>query len=74
MKKVIAAVLLAVMVSGCTSHTEFGECIGAFDEGKPGLKYKASAWNIAIGLIFAPTIFAPVYVIVDQTLCPVGKK
>lgn len=44
MKKLFAvfALCLALTATGCTSRTEFGPCIGAFDEKSPGLIYKVS--------------------------------
>lgn len=74
MKTAIAIIVAAVLVGGCSSRTDFGECIGAFDEKNPALVYKVSAWNVAIGVIFFGLVAPPVYVLVDQTFCPVGKK
>lgn len=72
--KTIAALLVLLALAGCTSKTEFGECVGMMDDKKPGLEYKASGWNIAMGIIFVELIFPPVLVVVDQFHCPVGKK
>jgi hypothetical protein len=74
MKKLFAALLLATTLAGCDSKTEFGPCIGAFDDPNPKLEYKVSGWNIAMGVIFFETIVAPIVVIVDETRCPVGRK
>lgn len=75
MKKIIAILLLASVLSGCTSSTEFGECVGLFDEKNPKLTYKLSGWNafvavIGSGLMFIPTIM----VVANETFCPVGKR
>jgi hypothetical protein len=70
----LAAILAVTLLVGCTSRTEYGECIGAFDDKKPELHYKASVWNIFLAIIFVETIIVPIYVVVDQSLCPVGKK
>ena len=71
---VCALMLIAVMtVAGCTSKTEYGECIGAFDDKTPGLIYKVSVWNVFLGVFFFELIAPPIYVIVDETLCPIGK-
>ena len=70
MKKLTIVLALVALLSGCTSANQFGQCIGAFDEGTPGVKYKPSGWNIAMGIIFVETIVAPLVVIFDQTLCP----
>ncbi len=74
MKKFAAALLasLALCVSGCTSKTDFGPCIGAFDDKDPSLIYKANGWNIAMGVVFVELIVPPIIVIVDETLCPIG--
>ena len=73
MKRVIAIAALFALV-GCTSRTDLGPCIGAFDERDPNLIYKVSGWNIAMGIIFMEMIIPPVIVIADETLCPVGRK
>lgn len=68
---IIAAVML---LSACTSSTEYGKCVGAFDEKDPKLEYKVSAWNLAIGIIFFELVAPPIFVVVDETFCPVGRK
>jgi hypothetical protein len=70
----VAVAVAALFLGGCTSRTEFGHCIGAFDDGDPGLVYKASGWNIAMGILFVELIVPPVLVVVDQTRCPVARK
>lgn len=74
MKRLLAALLLIATTASCVSRTEYGECIGVFDEGDSKLRYKPSGWNIAMGIIFIETIFVPIIVIFDQTKCPVGTK
>lgn len=61
-------------MTACTSKTELGDCIGAFDEKDPQKIYKVSAWNIFVGIIGIELIAPPIFVIVDQTHCPVGLK
>jgi hypothetical protein len=73
MKKILAALLLAALV-GCTSSTEYGQCVGAFDEKDPKLTYKVSAVNVAMAVIFFSLVAPPIFVIVDETFCPVGRK
>ena len=70
----MVVLLASAWLAGCTSSTEFGACIGAFDEKKPGLEYKVSGWNVAMGILFAEMIIPPVLVITDETFCPVGRK
>ena len=74
MKSLIVAMAVVAALSGCTSKTEFGDCIGAFDDKKPGLEYKVSAWNLGMAIIGFSLVLPPIFVIVDQTFCPVGKK
>lgn len=70
MKKLLIAFLL---LSGCTTQTKGGLCIGAFDTKKSGIEYKTSEWNIAMGVIFFSFILPPIFVLADETLCPVEK-
>lgn len=74
MKKLTVAVLLISLLAGCTSSTEFGPCIGAFDDKNPKLVYRVSAWNLVVGIMTFSLIAPPVFVIVEQTFCPVGIK
>ncbi len=73
MKK-LSLIFLAVFVAACTSETQYGPCIGLFDEKDPELVYKAKAWNIGMGILFFGLVIPPVVVIVDETFCPVAKK
>lgn len=72
--KRLTILLVALMLTGCTTKTQYGECIGAFDNKKPDLEYKLSALNLALAVIFSETIVVPVVVVADETRCPVGKK
>lgn len=72
MKKILAILMVAAMLAGCTSKNEYGKCIGAFDNKKPGVEYKLSIWNTVMAVIFVETVVVPVVVVADQTLCPVG--
>ena len=74
MNKVLLVILTIALLSGCTSRTEFGDCVGLADDKKPELIYKVSAWNIVVSILFAGLIAPPVYVLVDETFCPVGRK
>lgn len=69
MKRVIALLALAALMSGCTSKNEFGECIGAFDDKKPGLEYKLSVWNTFLAVVFVETIVVPIVVVADEVRC-----
>lgn len=72
--KYLMCVLLALSLTGCASSNSNGEpCIGAFDDPKPGVTYKVSSRNLAIGIIFFEMVFPPVVVIVNEFKCPVEK-
>jgi hypothetical protein len=74
MKKVILVAAIALL-SACTSKTEFGDCVGAFDEKKPELTYKLSGWNTFVGVVFSELFLVPpIMVLVNETFCPVAKK
>lgn len=72
--KRIAAVLILAILAGCASETEYGKCIGAFDEKNPKLEYKLSIRNAVVGVIFFGLVLPPIFVIADETFCPIGKK
>lgn len=72
MKGTILALTL-VLLAGCTTSTEYGPCVGIGDTKNPHLVYKLSAWNIGLGIVFFEVILPPVFVLVDETYCPVGK-
>lgn len=78
MKKILATLAIVAAlagVAGCTSSTEHGQCIGAFDDKDPALVYKLSGWNLFMGAIFFEVFFIPpIIVLVDETFCPVAKK
>jgi hypothetical protein len=72
--KMKALCLMAALMSACVSETEYGKCIGAFDEPKPGLVYKLSVRNLVIGIIFIEMIVPPIVVVADEMRCPVGRS
>jgi hypothetical protein len=72
--KVIALILAAALMAGCTTRTEHGPCIGIADEKDPALVYKLSAWNIFLAVVFVELIAPPIVVLVDSVQCPVAKK
>ena len=73
MKKIIA-LMLVVLLTGCTSNTEFGPCVGIGEDKNPNLVYKVSAWNVVLGILFFELVLPPVFVAVDEFYCPVGIK
>lgn len=74
MKKVIAVLCLAAVLSGCTTSTAFGPCVGALDDKDPKLVYKLSVWNTILAVIFVGTVFVPVLVVANDMICPEGRK
>jgi hypothetical protein len=70
MKALIALTLL--LLAGCESRTDYGRCVGLGEKQNPQLHYKVSARNVIVGVIFVELIAPPVYVVVDETFCPVG--
>jgi hypothetical protein len=74
MKKMIAAALMLALLTGCTSRTPYGQCIGAFDEKAPDVQYKVDGWNLAMAIIFFETVVVPVVVVATELRCPVATK
>lgn len=62
--------------TGCfDKSTQYGDCIGAFDERRPDLVYRLSVWNAVNGIFWAELFFVPTAVwIADYTFCPEKKK
>lgn len=71
--KAVALVLAAWMTAACTSETQFGPCIGAFDDRAPGLRYEVSTKNVVLACIFFETVFVPVIVAAKEVRCPVSR-
>jgi hypothetical protein len=74
MKKILLIALAAVLLAGCTSRTEYGQCVGLSDDKDPALHYKVSIWNAFLSVVFVETIIVPIIVVVDEIECPVGKR
>ncbi len=72
--KYVIALIFAAMLVGCSSHTEYGPCVGLGEDKNPNLVYKVSAQNIAVAIIFFELILPPMFVAVDEFYCPVGFK
>jgi len=74
MKKMLCAAMIACFLfTSCTGSTQYGECIGIADTGKPDLEYKMSIWNALVAAFFFETIIVPVFWAVDYAKCPVAK-
>ena len=71
MKKLFLALIMSVFLTGCTTSTHLGQCIGVTDTPKPGLVYKVSYWNLFMAFIFSETIIVPLVVVFDSIKCPV---
>lgn len=74
MKKILLIALAAVFLAGCTTRTQYGECVGVGDDKNPTLHYKADVWNVFLGIVFVETVIVPLVVVLDETYCPVGVK
>lgn len=74
MKKIITLVAMTAFLAGCTSKTEYGNCIGVMQEKNPELVYELSIWNTAMAIIFSETILVPIVVVANQHSCPVAVK
>jgi hypothetical protein len=70
-KKIVIATLC--LMCSCTFRNSQGECVGLVsqDHKNPGVEYRISWWNIALGVIFSETILIPVVVAIDDFECPV---
>ena len=74
MKKILLAIALAASLAGCTSKTEYGDCVGVLKDKKPNLEYELSVWNTVLAVFFSETIIVPIVVIANEHSCPVGVK
>lgn len=72
MKTKFAALLMALVVSGCTCSNSKGKCIGlaSMDEKKPNVTYSYSGWNIFLAVVFSETLVVPAVVVLDNLKCP----
>ncbi len=74
MKKIFAAALLGLaMLSGCTTRTDAGPCVGVVDQKKPGVEYELSYWNLFVGIVFVETLVVPTVVVLKELECPISK-
>lgn len=74
MKKLLTLTLMVALLSGCTTSTQYGSCIGVADDKDPKLLYKISVWNTVMAIFFFETIVVPIVVIVNEIACPEGIK
>jgi hypothetical protein len=74
MKKILVIATLMALLTGCTSSTQYGSCVGIADDKAPNLQYKLSIWNTFLAIVFSETIIVPIVVLVNETYCPVGVK
>lgn len=70
----ILIILALLSLAGCNTSTQYGPCIGAFDEKDPKKIYKLDEWNLVMAIIFFEVIAPPVVVVANETFCPVGNK
>lgn len=74
MKKLIGTILLLFALSGCTTETKYGPCVGVTGPKDPSLVYEVNIQNVAIGVIFAQTVVVPIYIVLKAWECPEGKR
>jgi Slime mold cyclic AMP receptor len=74
MKKLLPILFIAALLAGCTTRTDYGDCVGINDNKDTHLVYKVSVWNAVLGVVFIETIIVPIIVIIDNLYCPVSKK
>lgn len=72
--RVALVVSLFAATANCVSETDYGPCVGAFDDKNPDLVYKLSTRNLAVGVIFFSLVLPPIFVVADETFCPVGRR
>lgn len=65
---------MVALLAGCTTRTQYGECVGIGDDKNPTLHYKADVWNVFLGIVFVETVIVPLVVVFDELECPVGVK
>lgn len=72
--RIFFASMVLATAAGCTSSTEFGDCVGIGDDKNPALVYKLSVWNTFLAVFVSELIVPPIVVLANETFCPVGKK
>ena len=75
MKNFILAMMIAFSSMACQSTGEVNgqeiDCVGAFEEKDPELKYEVATWNVVGAVVFFEMAFIPpLYVILSATHCP----
>lgn len=71
MKKLVIACLV-VLLTACTTSTEYGKCVGFMGKKNPKLYYELSTMNVILAAIFFETIIVPVMVFLEDLECPRG--
>ncbi len=69
----IIVFILIISLTACESSTSYGDCIDVQrNEAKSNLHYKISTQNVIVSVIFIETLWVPIYVLLEETYCPVG--
>ena len=71
MRLQIVTVLL-LLLSGCTTSTPHGKCVGINGTKNPVMRYEYDTTNVVVAVIFAETIVVPIIVLMDELQCPIG--
>lgn len=66
-------IFIVFILTACTSKTEFGRCVGIWDEQEPTLIYKPSVRNLFWGIVGLEIIYPPLDVAINKFYCPVGR-
>lgn len=74
MNKILLVLLAVIALTGCTTSTAFGPCIGVNERERPNLDYNYSGLNIGLAVAFSETVVVPLVVVLDDIKCPVGEK
>lgn len=68
-------IVLAVLLSGCTQQTLYGDCVGfSKDDRDPSLRYELNIINAVVAIVLAETVIVPIVWATDYMYCPIGIK
>ena len=74
MRKLMITMMLAFMLVGCSSKTQYGQCVGISGQKQHNLIYKVDTTNLVVSVIFGETLIVPIVYTMDYIWCPVGVK
>lgn len=76
MKNLFLALSLVAALSGCKTHTDYGDCKGILNdnEKRQNLQYEVNTGNMIGAVVFSETLVIPLLVGGFWIWCPVGPK